>query len=203
MEEISAKTGYDAAFLWARYHAILVEFDLGEHPVNADPLDVLRKRAEEKKWGQPDSVGKAPEIMQPLKQYICDPSANISCSRQGCVLMGGTCFTTPNAEFAASDRGLPEEATPRKVLEMNSMILSAQKNNADLEKFRTEMSSVRATPLFDAIDAKISIIDPETTKIRKHTHDTLWAVLAGFAACVILVVVLGLIFIAVLSYARG
>jgi len=63
----------------------------------------------------------------PKKQFICDPSANISCSRQGCVLMGGTCFTTPNVEFATSDHnGLPEEATPRKVLEMENLIAGAR-----------------------------------------------------------------------------
>ena len=45
--------------------------------------------------------------------------------------------------------------------------------------------------------------DHETAKIRKHNHDTLWAVLAGFVACGALVVVFGLIIIGILSYARG
>lgn len=49
----------------------------------------------------------------------------------------------------------------------------------------------------------IKVFDPETTKIRKHTHDTLWAVMLGFAACAGLVIVIGLIIIGVLSYARG
>ena len=45
--------------------------------------------------------------------------------------------------------------------------------------------------------------ESETAKIRKHNHDTLWAVLAGFTACAVLVVVFGLIIIGILSYARG
>lgn len=45
--------------------------------------------------------------------------------------------------------------------------------------------------------------DIDTTKIRKHTHDTLWAVLAGFIAGGVLFTVFGMIVIGILSYARG
>ena len=46
------------------------------------------------------------------------------------------------------------------------------------------------------------MLESDTSKSRKHNHDTLWAVLAGFAACLALMVVGGLMVIAVLSYAR-
>ena len=138
----------------------------------------------------------------PKKMYICDPSANISCGRQGCVLMGGTCFTTSNQEFAASGpNGLPEEATTRKVLEMKALIKSA--NNEPENKQEPVRKFGVTSTFFDGRPVSITIIDSETTKIRKHTHDTLWAVMLGFGACAGLVVVIGMIIIGVLSYARG
>ena len=139
------------------------------------------------------------EKTAPKKMYICDPSANKSCSRSGCVLMGGTCFTTLNREFAESGPdGLPEEATMRKVLEMKTMIQATRKPTLDL---RSKFGATSGC--FNRLPASIKIIDPETTKIRKHTHDTLWAIMLGFAACAGLMIVIGLIIIAVLSYARG
>lgn len=139
------------------------------------------------------------EKATPKKMYICDPSANTPCSKGRCALMGGTCFTTSNREFAESGPdGLPEEATMRKVLEMKTMIQSTRKPPFDLRSKFGATSSC-----FNGLPASIKIIDTETAKIRKHTHDTLWAVMLGFAACAGLVIVIGLIIIAVLSYARG
>lgn len=136
----------------------------------------------------------------PNTQYICDPYANAECKHSNCVLYGGSCFTTTNRDFAGVGAdGLPEEATPRKVLEMQSLIQSAKKPPSvaaePFRKFGTTSS------FFDGLPATVTILDPETTMIRKHTHDTLWAVMLGFGACAGLVI--GMIIIGVLSYARG
>lgn len=52
-------------------------------------------------------------------------------------------------------------------------------------------------------NAKVTIIDVETAKIRKHTNDTLWAVLAGFISAGVLVVIMTLIVLGILFFAQG
>lgn len=122
------------------------------------------------------------EKATPKKMYICDPDANIACSRSGCALMGGTCFTTSHRDYAASDAsGLPEELTMRKYLEMQALTKSAKKG----------------TP------ASILIIHTDTSNIHKNKLDTLWSAIFGFGAGAVFVVAIGLILLGVLFYVKG
>ena len=199
IEEIEKSSGYPFDFLQSQYFSILNDLESGALLTDANPFDILAKCANAKAWGDPEAIKQ--KSAQPKKMYICDPDANKSCNRQGCVLMGGSCFTTPNRDFAGSGAdGLPEEATPRKVLEMNTMIIASQKNNANLEKFKSEMEKTH--PILIP-DARFQMLDSETTKIRKHTHDTLWAVMLGFSACAGIVAIVIMMLIGLLSYARG
>lgn len=65
------------------------------------------------------------------------------------------------------------------------------------EKFKRDLA--------DAANAaeRVMRMETETTKIRKHNHDTLWAVLAGFAAASGLMVIMAAIVLAILSFTRG
>jgi len=127
-----------------------------------------------------------------------EDAINLFCGKSDCKGSAGSVHVKINVAATDLDKAfLKLRRIERKAIQLRGLIPN---NEAGFTKACAHPSK---TMIFDHTSGRITHVDPETTKIRKHTHDTLWAIMLGFAACAGLVIVIGLIIIAVLSYARG
>ena len=141
--------------------------------VEGSPLAELEARAFAKQWGTPDESAEQTD----------DGDKH------------GEIHITLNIDTSMLEEAEKDLAEMRKSL--HGIMRAAERAE------HREAKQVGHAMMFDQSTGKLSYADAETSKIRKHNHDTLWAVLAGFTACAVLMSVFGLIIIGILSYARG
>jgi len=145
--------------------------------VEGSPLAELEARAFAKQWGAPDEArdkGTRLETEQDIEDAM-----RLFRGKGGKKDAAGKVFVKVEVDTSEIDKARAH--------------LLAMRDNA--EELSREIGRVNKE--------KTSFADQETTKIRKHNHDTRWAVLAGFAACAVLMSAFGMIIIGILSYARG
>lgn len=135
--------------------------------------------------------GKSP---RPETEQDVDDTIRIFCGRSGRNDAVGAVRTIFDIDTSKLDKG--REELDRLRNELHGIRRAAERAEHRAAKEQ------KCNAIYDHLTERISYIDPETAKIRKHNHDTLWAVLAGFTACAVLMVVFGLIIIGILFYAR-